>query len=266
VDGTYIANIADGRVYRVVGHAPIYVHANDAAQLPGWGKDPITILSYWEFSHFQHLAKTPANGTYLRAPSGLMYRVAGGFPVPISSCLNLVGCPGAITVSASSIAAFDHMASTPMNGTVLLGVPSNAAWLINGGQRTQLSVVPSHTVAVPDDAIALFPVSAPTTTATTTTPTTHTTKTEGTMPSSTRNARRCRVPNLAGMTLAHAKATLRTRHCSVGRVTRTSSSRRLNGRVVKQRPRNGVVRPKGSRVQLWVGSGARTAHPSVPRP
>lgn len=44
VDGTFISNVADGRVYRVAGGAPEYVSAADATQVPGWGTQPITVI------------------------------------------------------------------------------------------------------------------------------------------------------------------------------------------------------------------------------
>jgi beta-lactam-binding protein with PASTA domain len=57
---------------------------------------------------------------------------------------------------------------------------------------------------------------------------------------------------LIGLTLARAKARLRTRHCKVGRVTRRVTSRRP-GRVIAQNPRAGAVRRAGFKVRLVVG-------------
>jgi hypothetical protein len=62
---------------------------------------------------------------------------------------------------------------------------------------------------------------------------------------------RCRVPRVAGMKLAPAKAKIRRSHCGVGRV-RKARSRRL-GRVIGQSPRAGVVRKRGFPVKLVVG-------------
>jgi Divergent InlB B-repeat domain len=64
---------------------------------------------------------------------------------------------------------------------------------------------------------------------------------------------RCRVPKLHGLRLGPAKARIRTRHCSVGRVRLRPSKRSLRGRVIGQRPRAGAVRRRGFLVKLVVG-------------
>jgi beta-lactam-binding protein with PASTA domain len=62
---------------------------------------------------------------------------------------------------------------------------------------------------------------------------------------------RCTVPRVIGLTLSRAKAKIRAKHCSVGRIRR-AHSRRV-GRVIGQSPRPGAVKPAGSRVSLVVG-------------
>jgi len=62
---------------------------------------------------------------------------------------------------------------------------------------------------------------------------------------------RCVVPRVIGMTLRRARAVIRARHCSVGRVTRVRSRR--VGRVIRQSPRGGTRLPRGGRVSLGVG-------------
>jgi beta-lactam-binding protein with PASTA domain len=59
------------------------------------------------------------------------------------------------------------------------------------------------------------------------------------------------VPRVIGLTLRRAKAKIRARHCSVGRIRRTRS--RLVGRVIAQNPRPGAVRPRDFPVRLVVG-------------
>src|SRR6266508_4157588 len=63
---------------------------------------------------------------------------------------------------------------------------------------------------------------------------------------------RCRVPRVIGLRLAAARTRIRRANCRVGRVRR-ARSRRV-GRVLAQRPRAGVRRPRGTRVNLVVGS------------
>jgi beta-lactam-binding protein with PASTA domain len=54
-----------------------------------------------------------------------------------------------------------------------------------------------------------------------------------------------------GMTLRRAKARIRARHCSVGRIRRTRSRR--VGRVIGQTPRPGAIKRRGFPVRLVVG-------------
>jgi beta-lactam-binding protein with PASTA domain len=54
-----------------------------------------------------------------------------------------------------------------------------------------------------------------------------------------------------GLRLAAAKSKIRRAHCAVGRVKR-ARSRRV-GRVLKQTPRPGAVRARGTKVSLIVG-------------
>jgi beta-lactam-binding protein with PASTA domain len=59
------------------------------------------------------------------------------------------------------------------------------------------------------------------------------------------------VPNVVGLRLAPARRRISSRKCRVGTVRR-ARSRRV-GRVISQRPRGGVVRPRGYRVSLVLG-------------
>jgi beta-lactam-binding protein with PASTA domain len=63
------------------------------------------------------------------------------------------------------------------------------------------------------------------------------------------------VPNVVGLKLAKAKLRIRTRHCTVGTITRTVSSEAKKGRVLAQRPKAGKILRRGARVNLRVGRG-----------
>jgi hypothetical protein len=63
--------------------------------------------------------------------------------------------------------------------------------------------------------------------------------------------RMCRVPRVIGMTRATARTAITRAQCRVGRI-RTLRSRRV-GRVIRQSPKPGAVRPRGARVTLVVG-------------
>jgi beta-lactam-binding protein with PASTA domain len=62
---------------------------------------------------------------------------------------------------------------------------------------------------------------------------------------------KCKVPRVIGLTLSKAKAKIRAKHCSVGRIRKTHSRR--VGRVISQSPRPGTVKPRGFKVSLVVG-------------
>lgn len=64
----------------------------------------------------------------------------------------------------------------------------------------------------------------------------------------------CRVPRVLGHRLAQAKRAIVRAGCSVGTIARKTSSKRLQGHVVAQKPRPGLVLRKGAPVRLWVGS------------
>lgn len=68
---------------------------------------------------------------------------------------------------------------------------------------------------------------------------------------------RCVVPKVVGQSLAAAKAKIRKAHCSVGKVSRKRSSKRLRNRVVGTSPRPKTQLRSGARVSLVVGLGPR---------
>ena len=63
----------------------------------------------------------------------------------------------------------------------------------------------------------------------------------------------CRVPRVTGRRLAEAKRAIVRAGCSVGTISRKTSSKRLAGRVLAQKPRPATVLRKGARVTLLVG-------------
>jgi beta-lactam-binding protein with PASTA domain len=61
---------------------------------------------------------------------------------------------------------------------------------------------------------------------------------------------------VVGLRLAKARLRILRRHCRVGKVTRKTSSERLKGRVLRQRPKaSNRKRANGFRVRLTVGKG-----------
>jgi hypothetical protein len=63
----------------------------------------------------------------------------------------------------------------------------------------------------------------------------------------------CDVPNAKGKSLAAAKKTIWSHHCSVGKITKVKSSKTSKGHVISQSPKAGKHLKKGSKVSLKVG-------------
>lgn len=160
-DGTLVSNVDDGRCYVVAGGAPEWISAADASKVPGWGTQPLTELSGYEFSNYQHLRPYPVDGTFLVTTSGKAYRVAGHAPVAITSWSVFGGAQPYVTIDQWDIdAAGDPgigLGSTPVDGTVVEGLPSRAYWYFKAGLRHPASA--SAAAVQEDDAgLAAFPV------------------------------------------------------------------------------------------------------------
>ncbi|MGH3009153.1 MAG: InlB B-repeat-containing protein [Gaiellaceae bacterium] len=65
----------------------------------------------------------------------------------------------------------------------------------------------------------------------------------------------CVVPKVKGKTLSAARGAIKSRNCTVGRVTHKFSTKVKKGRVVSQSPSSGSQKPFGSTVSLVVSKG-----------
>ena len=74
---------------------------------------------------------------------------------------------------------------------------------------------------------------------------------------SRRRGSRCVVPRVVGKPLRKARRLLGRAHCGVGRIRRVSSVRMRRGLVLRQTPRAGAKRKRGTRVRLVVSRGRR---------
>jgi hypothetical protein len=256
VDGTFIANVADGRVYRVAGGAPEYVSAADAAKVPGWGSQPITVLSAYEFGNYEHLRRLPLDGTFIaNVADGRVYKVAGGAPIYVSAA-NANKVPGYGTQPVTVLSSYEfsnhgRLLSAPADGTIVTGVPSGASWVFSGGLR-QRSSNSNGAVVVDDNGIAAFGL------VTTTSGSTPSSQAAGTPATGTSSATRtgsrtasvrCVVPRLRNMRLTHATKALRRAHCALGRVRRTGRSRGVIRQSAAPRSRH----RRGYRVSVTLG-------------
>jgi PASTA domain/Divergent InlB B-repeat domain len=64
---------------------------------------------------------------------------------------------------------------------------------------------------------------------------------------------KCIVPKVKGKKLAAAKRSIKSHHCSVGKITRVKSSPKNRGHVISQSPKPGKHLRKGAKVALKVG-------------
>ena len=64
---------------------------------------------------------------------------------------------------------------------------------------------------------------------------------------------KCIVPRVIGTRIAVARKRIARAHCSVGGVRRIHAAARRAGKVIRQSPRPGAVRPNGAKVSLVVG-------------
>jgi surface antigen len=119
-DGAFVVSQDNGRVYRIVGGAPIYV-SNWAVY---GGAQPTTPMSQ---ASIDALPRYPADGTFVTGSAGYVYRVAGGAPVYVGSW-NAVGGPQpSLLVDQASIenagggAPWDHLRMYPADGTFVDG-------------------------------------------------------------------------------------------------------------------------------------------------
>jgi hypothetical protein len=63
----------------------------------------------------------------------------------------------------------------------------------------------------------------------------------------------CVVPNVKGKKLAAAKTSIKSHHCSVGKITKVKSSAKNKGHVISQSPKAGKHLAHGAKVALKVG-------------
>ena len=65
----------------------------------------------------------------------------------------------------------------------------------------------------------------------------------------------CHVPKVVGEKLSAAKTKIRSGHCSVGPITKKTSSTAKRGHVLSQSPKPGETKARGAKVSLKVGKG-----------
>ena len=233
-NGTFV-RIQDGPQVGFVGETigGALIHVDNCAPLGGC--PGLVGLDSGGASDYMATHPTPANRTFVRVADGpnqgLIARVAGGALISLTDCTALGGCPGPVNLDSGGFSDYRGAHPTPVNGTLLLGVPSNNTWQIENGERQPVGSN-SAAVAVNDASLAAFPQAVCPSGQTGTPPNCITPPSScpsgqtGTPPNCITPRTSCAVPRLKHMTLKQARLALRRAHCTMGRVRRPRHVRR----------------------------------------
>ena len=76
--------------------------------------------------------------------------------------------------------------------------------------------------------------------------------TDGTQTPTGSAPERCIVPKLKGKTLAAARKAVMLAHCALGKVTNKHVKKAKRGRVLRQSPSPGTIKPNGAKVSVVI--------------
>ena len=135
-DGTQLGTPISqtGRIYKIAGGAPLYLHTCDTGCGPLVEVDQASIDNADGLSH---LYPVPTDGTQLGTPTsqtGRIYKIAGGAAIYLHSCD--VGCGPLVEVDQASIDNTDglsHLSAVPANGTFIGAVETGGIYRAAGG-------------------------------------------------------------------------------------------------------------------------------------
>jgi len=123
----------DGKVYRPVGGAPLFI----------FSCQPLGECLWRDVPNLSGFAPFPADGTYVRgAESRNIYRVAGGAPLYITSCAPpelAPACSTYVDVNQATIDILDHLLPVPLDGTYIRAVEGGAIYRVAGGAPLYVS-------------------------------------------------------------------------------------------------------------------------------
>jgi Domain of unknown function (DUF1906) len=261
-NGTFVQVSGSTDFYEIAGGAPLFV--NDWSDVGG--AQPYTVITQQQFDQ---LSPVPSDGTLVETNTGLIYLIAGGAPMFVTS-LAQFGNPQPFVVDSWDIAnagnPLSHLNAVPSNGTFLTtttgmnyrvagGAPiAVTTWTVFGGAKPAVTIDPwdianiwnaaAHLVyrpavgtvveGLPSGAYWEFGpknryLVAPNPAAAVRV------DDHGLVPYS---AIPCRVPGLGHMTLTQVKAALMKADCHLGRVRDKPLTRRRHTlRVIRQSPK-----------------------------
>jgi L,D-peptidoglycan transpeptidase YkuD (ErfK/YbiS/YcfS/YnhG family) len=136
-NGTFLRAAETGRVYRIVGGAPLWL--SSCVQ----GCTGLVNVDQWTVDKLDHLRAYPVGGTFLRAAeTGRVYRVAGGAPLWLRSCVD--ECTGLVNVDQWTVDKLDHLRAYPADGTLLHAAETGRVYQVAGGSPTWLRQCPGQ--------------------------------------------------------------------------------------------------------------------------
>ena len=128
-NGSFVRAVDNGRVYRIVGRAPLWLSSC---------VDGCVGLTNTTQSVIDALPAVPTDGTFLRAAeTGRVYRVVGGAPLWLSSCA--CTCAGLVNVDQWTVDTLDHLRAQPADGAFLRAVETGRVYRVAGGAPLWLS-------------------------------------------------------------------------------------------------------------------------------
>lgn len=144
-NGTFISNIANGRVYRIAYGAPLYVSTWDHFG----GPQPTTSIDPFEFREYQHLRRVPADGFLRGVPSGRIFRVVGdGRPHYVPSWTPHGGPQPYVDVSDFAIDNCDQLECSPLaaydQASGGAGFVSVIGWAVDTNAPKRSSVIHAY--------------------------------------------------------------------------------------------------------------------------
>jgi surface antigen len=136
-EGSFVRSTATGRVYRVVGGAPIYVSNWGAFG----GPQPYTDRSQGEIDA---LRSRPADGTYINSTAtGRVYVIAGGAPLYVSNWANVGGARPVLGIDQWALDNINdpnaHLNARPANGTFIVSGTTGRVYIMAGGAPIYVS-------------------------------------------------------------------------------------------------------------------------------
>lgn len=150
-----------GSGYVFAGGAPTTVRrwTNVGGDVDPVGVDSAALITFSSSGAYSHVRQYPADGTFITSSSGGTYRVVGGYAFSITNCA-VVDCTGAVRIDGwalSHTASPRQFTASPLNGTVVEGLPSATYWSFSDGKRTEVTAAAGE-VSVDDSSLTPFPI------------------------------------------------------------------------------------------------------------